>query len=233
MSLVGSALQRVRLTRLVNEIAKSLIARTFCGSRARARSNNPTASFKLSMLRFELNIVSPCITRSPASGFSGRSRIARRLSALTSSNPSDVASPATNSTCNLPSVRRSPSNRSAHTCAPVSVENKLGVDRDLVADPAHAAFEQIADAEFQANLLRVHALAFVGEGRVPSDDEAVGQMRKIGRQIVGDSVSKKLLLRIAAQILERENDDRKPRGEGQLLVNGRGHEAWRVPARHA
>ena len=65
--------------------------------------------------------------RSTASGLFGRSRIARRLSALTSSTPSELASRATNSTCNSPSLPRSPSNRSAQTCAPVSVD-QLGID---------------------------------------------------------------------------------------------------------
>ena len=64
----------------------------------------------------------PRMERSTASGLFGRSRIARRASALTSSTPSELARRETNSTCNSPSLLRSPSNRSAQTCAPVSVE---------------------------------------------------------------------------------------------------------------
>ena len=48
----------------------------------------------------EFNIAKPRVERSTESGLSGRSRIARRLSALTSSPPSELARRATNSTCN-------------------------------------------------------------------------------------------------------------------------------------
>jgi hypothetical protein len=36
-------------------------------------------------------------------------------------------------------------------------------------------------------------------------------VREVGRQIVGDAVGEIVLLLVAAQVLERQNDDRKPR----------------------
>ena len=53
-------------------------------------------------------------------------------------------------------------------------------------------------------------------------------MREIGRQIVGDPVGEIVLLLVAAQVLERQHDDRKPRRVGELIVNGSGHETRRV-----
>jgi hypothetical protein len=53
-------------------------------------------------------------------------------------------------------------------------------------------------------------------------------MRKVGRQIVGDSVGEIVLLLVAAQVLERQHDDRKPRRVGKPIVKGRGHETRRI-----
>ena len=106
--------------------------------------------------------------------------------------------------------------------------DELGVDRDRLAEAAHAAFEHVAHAKFASNLLRVHRLAFIGEGRVAGDDEAALQMREIGGQIVGDAIGEIVLLLVAAQILERQHDDGEARRIRELIVNGCGHEARRV-----
>ena len=82
----------------------------------------------------------------------------------------------------------------------------------VLADAAHAAFEHVAHAEFAPDLLRVDRLALVGEGGVAGDDEAVGEMREVGGQVVGDAVGEIVLLLVAAQILERQDDDRETRG---------------------
>ena len=122
MSLVEFSLHRLP-TRSVKPNAKLTIAGSFCGSRASARSLRSMASPLIDLLSpvvFPLAMAR--ITRSTASGLFGRSRIERKASALTSSTPSESARRETNSTCNWPSLLRSPSNRSAQTCAPVSVE---------------------------------------------------------------------------------------------------------------
>jgi hypothetical protein len=85
--------------------------------------------------------------------------------------------------------------------------DELGVDRDLLAGPPHAPFEHIANAKLLADFLGVEVLALVGEGRAAGDNEAVGQMREVGRQIIGDSVGEIFLLRIAAEIGEWQNHD--------------------------
>jgi hypothetical protein len=42
--------------------------------------------------------------------------------------------------------------------------------------------------ELGVDLLHVDALALVSEGGVAGDDEAAGQMREVGREIVGDPI---------------------------------------------
>jgi hypothetical protein len=52
--------------------------------------------------------------------------------------------------------------------------DQLHVDPNLVTNPPHAAFEDVADAELTANLLRVHGFSLVGKSRVAGDYEAAG-----------------------------------------------------------
>jgi len=68
--------------------------------------------------------------------------------------------------------------------------DELGVDPDPVLVALHRAFEHVADAQFAADRLGVDALALVGEGGVPRDDEAVGNARQVRRQVLGDAVAK-------------------------------------------
>ena len=54
------------------------------------------------------------------------------------------------------------------------------------------------------------------------DDEAVGQMREVGGQIVGQAVGEIVLLGVAAEVGERQHDDRQARRVGELLVRDGG-----------
>ena len=81
----------------------------------------------------------------------------------------------------------------------------------IFADPPHAALQSVAHAEFAPELLHVDRLAFVGEGGVAGDDETVRQVREVGGEIVGDPVGEIVLVRVAAQDFERQDDDREPR----------------------
>jgi len=78
--------------------------------------------------------------------------------------------------------------------------DELGVDADLAAGPTDASFEHIAHAEVAANLLRVDRLIPVGERGIARDHEHIREPRQVGRQVLGDPVSKILLLWIIAQI---------------------------------
>src|SRR5262249_19742738 len=85
--------------------------------------------------------------------------------------------------------------------------NELAGDPQARPRLPHTAFEHVAHPEFTADLLDVDCLPFVGEGRVPSDDEQPPEPREGGDDVVNQPVSEILLLWIAAQIAEGENCD--------------------------
>jgi hypothetical protein len=57
--------------------------------------------------------------------------------------------------------------------------------------------KHIADVQLAADGMRVDGLALVGEGRVPRDDEQVGDFRQRRDDILGDAVGEIFLLRVA------------------------------------
>jgi hypothetical protein len=59
--------------------------------------------------------------------------------------------------------------------------DQLGADPHPRADPAHAAFENIAHAELVANVADVERLAAEGERGLPRYDERTRKMREISR----------------------------------------------------
>ena len=69
--------------------------------------------------------------------------------------------------------------------------------------------------------LHVESLAFVSERSIAGDHDSAPNARKIGRQALRDPVDEMLLLRVAADIAERQNDDREARGIGFFGHQGR------------
>ncbi len=55
-------------------------------------------------------------------------------------------------------------------------------------------------------------------------------MREVGRQVVGEAIGEIFLLRIAAQVLERQDDDRETRRGRELIVNGGAEQPRREPS---
>jgi hypothetical protein len=96
--------------------------------------------------------------------------------------------------------------------------NELRVDRDRLADAPHAPFERVAHVEVAAELLCVDRLALIGERGLVRDHEAAGQMREVGGEIVGEAVGEIILLGVAAEVGERQDDDRHARRLSELLV---------------
>ena len=92
---------------------------------------------------------------------------------------------------------------------------ELNGDAHAVTDLAHAAFDDIADAEFLGDPLHVDRLALVDERRVARDHEEPAQLGKRGDDVLADAVGKILLLRIAAQIGEGKHGDGGPVGQRQ------------------
>ncbi len=73
----------------------------------------------------------------------------------------------------------------------------------------HAAFEQIAHVELTSDLPRVGAAALVRKGGVARDDGGSGQgTGEIADEAVGDPIGHVVLLAVAAEIDERQHDDR-------------------------
>ena len=89
--------------------------------------------------------------------------------------------------------------------------DELHVDAHAVSAALNAALEHIADVQLAADLLQIDGLALVGEGGVAPDHERAANPRKIGRQALRDAVDEILLLRVAADIGERQDDDREAR----------------------
>src|SRR6516164_6004325 len=91
--------------------------------------------------------------------------------------------------------------------------DQLPRNADPLTSPAHRAFEHVSDAEFLTDLLRIDHLAFVGEARVAGDDEQPADARERGDDLLDHAVGEIFLLRIAAQILERQYRDRRLVGQ--------------------
>ncbi len=98
--------------------------------------------------------------------------------------------------------------------------DQLDVDPHFLAGTLDAAFDDIAHAELAADLARVDLLALVGKGGVAGDHHAALDPRQVGGQIVGDAVGEIFLLRIVAEIGERQHDHGQPRRRIGLLVAG-------------
>ena len=92
--------------------------------------------------------------------------------------------------------------------------DQLHVDAHAISAALDAAFEHVADVELAPDLFEIDRLALVGEGGVAADHEHAAHARKVGRQALGDAVDEIVLLGIAADIGERQNDDREARRGG-------------------
>ena len=93
--------------------------------------------------------------------------------------------------------------------------DQLRRDADPAPRFAHAAFEDIARAQFLADLLDVDGLAFVGEGRGAGDDRKGAPAGEHRNDVLGHAVGEELLLGIAAEIHKRQDRD------GAAVVKGR------------
>src|SRR5262249_2560839 len=104
----------------------------------------------------------------------------------------------------------------ASQLAIVTLGPKLITDRGVIelcgnahaiATFAHAAFDQIVDPEFLADLFGVYRLAFVDEGGIASDDEEPAYLGQCRYDVLADAVRKIVLLRLAAHVDEGKYRD--------------------------
>ena len=104
--------------------------------------------------------------------------------------------------------------------------DELGVDPHPARAALNAAFEDVTDIEFPADLLGVDRLALVGESRIARDDDRVGKPGEIGCETLGHAVHELFLLFSAAETGERQHDDRAPRRPGLLRRRFEGRRPW-------
>jgi hypothetical protein len=75
----------------------------------------------------------------------------------------------------------------------------------------NGARQHVADVEILGDLSCVDGLAFVGHGRVARDDQKVLEVREIGDDVFGHPVGEAARLFVAAQIVKRQDRDRRRR----------------------
>src|SRR5262245_57065725 len=93
---------------------------------------------------------------------------------------------------------------------------RAGVDIDQLSADAHertgmllAAFENVAYAELLPDLPDVEGLTLVGHCNATRDDKGIANPRQQGRQAIGDRIGKMVVRVTAAQIDERQYDERE------------------------
>src|ERR1700694_317814 len=107
-----------------------------------------------------------------------------------------------------------------------------GVD-ELSSDPhpttrlAHAAFEHVTDTQLTSNLLDVYGLAFVSEGRVTGDNEKRLEPRQRRGDVLHHPVGEMILLRVTAQVLERQDCNGGLVGQRRRVTVSEGRNTFR------
>src|ERR1700735_3758509 len=99
--------------------------------------------------------------------------------------------------------------------------DKLHVDAHAVSAALDATLQNVADVQLAPDRLRVERLAFVCERRIASDHDSASYPREVGRGAFRDPVDEMLLLRVAADIGERQDDDRETPRDGFFSRGGR------------
>ena len=108
--------------------------------------------------------------------------------------------------------------------------DELGGDPEPVAGPPHAALEHVAHAELPRDLPHVDGAALVDEGRGAGDDGEAAEPAEGGDDVVDDAVAEPVLLRVGAEVGERQHgearDDRRRlrrrrRGQGEAVADAR------------
>ena len=86
--------------------------------------------------------------------------------------------------------------------------DELRVDANVGAAFAHAAFQDITNAERLRDLSHVVRFAFVRERGIAGDDEQSRHLGQIGDEVLGDPIGEIRLFGIAAHVVERQDGDR-------------------------
>ena len=100
--------------------------------------------------------------------------------------------------------------------------DQAGGDPHAVAGAAHAAFEDMADAQPGAGLGRVANALIDAESRLPCGHEQTGDLRQLGDQVLRDAVAEIVLGGVPGQVGEGQHRHRRlvgcaPRGRHRRL----------------
>ena len=96
--------------------------------------------------------------------------------------------------------------------------DELSGDAHLIAVLAHAAFDDVTDAEFLADLPVMDRLAPVDKGRVAGDHVEPAQLRQRGDDVLGDAFRKIFLRGFAADVDEGQHGNGWPVQRRQLMA---------------
>ena len=95
-----------------------------------------------------------------------------------------------------------------------------GGDPDPVAGAADATLQHVADLQAGAGLDRVTGGLPRGEGGPSTGHLQPGDLRQVGDQVLGDAFAEIVLIRIAAEVLERQDGQGRPGPRRRGLAKG-------------
>src|SRR5947209_15763765 len=93
--------------------------------------------------------------------------------------------------------------------------DELPSETEAIGTAANAALDDVTDAKFTSDLADVYTLAAIRERRVSSDHEQSRATRKRCDDLLGHPVREVVLFGTAAHVVERQNRDRRPIGQGE------------------
>jgi hypothetical protein len=89
--------------------------------------------------------------------------------------------------------------------------DELHVDPHAFSRALNASLQHIANVQLPTDGFHVDRPAFVREGSVARDDKGASDARQVGRETLGDAVDEILLVGIAADVGEGQDDNREAR----------------------
>jgi uncharacterized protein DUF5681 len=87
--------------------------------------------------------------------------------------------------------------------------DELDIDAHAVSDALNAAIQDIADLQLAPDRPHVDRLAFERKRRIAGDHDGASYAREVSREALRDPVDEMLLVGVAADIGEWQNDDRE------------------------
>ena len=88
--------------------------------------------------------------------------------------------------------------------------DQLHVDPKEVATTLHRSFEHVADVQLTSEPHYVDRLTFESERGVARNHERAIDPRQVGGQALGHAIDEVVLLGIASDVCERQNNDGQP-----------------------